>query len=435
MSGYAIALSNALLFTLAAGGIEKLYDNSRHTGCLKQACILYLFTGCSHGMRVIACIRSFMPYELTDEQRDRYRETSIRSQQRKLRLLQAHEDNPRLDAEFGDRLDVDDLMPQLECNGLSSLSLFAGGGGLDLGFERAGFSHTASFEILDVCGETLRSNRPEWTVYSGAEAGDVRTAPFSNFRGVDIVHGGPPCQPFSIAGKQAGADDPRNMWPDFIRCVLQTRPRAFVAENVPGLLDRKFEGFVQENILQPLEEKYTIFKFKLAAHDFGVPQARRRVFFVGFRAARDAARWAEPEPTHGDVEGVFGPILPRNTARRSLGLPPKGYDVVAPTLRSGFTGPRNTTGVLNSKAALEIWNALHIWPNGVQPTHAIAAAYPPENGHFRMAVDDCALLQGFPASWRFEGAVYQALGQIGNSVCPPVGYAVARQVARALTGK
>lgn len=377
-----------------------------------------------------------MAYELTDEQRDRYRATAIRSQLRKQELLSGHcEETWTGAAALGERLDVNDLMPQLAANGLTSLSLFSGGGGLDLGFERAGFGHSASFEILDICGETLRANRPGWEVRAGAHAGDVRAARFTPYRGVDVVHGGPPCQPFSVAGKQAGANDPRNMWPDFVRCVLQTSPRAFVAENVPGMLDRKFEAFVRENILSPLETRYTVFKFKIAAHDFGVPQARRRVFFVGFRAKRDAARWVPPAPTHGDEETLFGPLLPRNTARESLGLPDIRFDQVAPTLRSGFTGPRNTTGVLNSKASLNVWNALRVWPNGVQPTRSMAATYTPENGHFRLSLDDCALLQGFPVDWRFSGAVYQALGQIGNSVCPPVAYAVARQVARALGGR
>jgi DNA (cytosine-5)-methyltransferase 1 len=374
-----------------------------------------------------------MPYDLTEEQRDRYREISRRSQLRKQAFLRDH-DQRLFETMFDEaaRLDPNDLMPLVESNGLTCLSLFSGGGGLDLGFERAGFSHVASMEILDICGETLRTNRPAWTILSGQAAGDVRAAAFTRFRGVDIVHGGPPCQPFSTAGKQGGATDPRNMWPDFVRCVLQSRPRAFIAENVPGMLDGKFAGFVQENILAPLGQDYTIFKFKLSAHEFGVPQARRRVFFIGFRAARDAARWTTPEPTHGEPGFLFGPVLPFNTARRSLGLPDTGFDAVAPTLRSGFTGPRKTTGVLNSKASLRTWGQLEIWPNGVQPTAAVAHAYPPENGHYRMSVDDCALLQGFPSDWKISGAVYQALGQIGNSVCPPVAYAVARQIARTL---
>ena len=373
-----------------------------------------------------------MPYDLTQEQRDKYRATSIRSQQRKQALLRDYRPGNEAATLVRERLDPCDLMPQLAANGLSCLSLFSGGGGLDLGFERAGFQHGASFEILDVCGQTLKTNRPHWDVRSGEEQGDVSQAGFANFRGIDIVHGGPPCQPFSVAGKQGGAKDPRNMWGDFVRCVRQTRPRAFVAENVVGLLDRKFESFVRRVIVAPLEADYRIVKFKLAAHDFGVPQARRRVFFVGFRAARDSARFVPPEPTHGDAGTLFGPLLPRNPARSCLGLPDIGHDEVAPTLRSGFTGPRNTTGVLNSKAALKIWHDLQIWPNGVQRSHALAMAYPPENGHFRMSVADCALLQGFPESWAFSGAVYQALGQIGNSVCPPVAYVVAHRVAMAL---
>lgn len=371
-----------------------------------------------------------MPYELTQEQRDRYRAISIRAQKRKQDFLR--NPTPKAEPAFVNRLDMRDLMPQVEPHGLTCLSLFSGGGGLDLGFERAGYEHWASFELLEVCGETLRLNRPDWTVFSGDD-GDVTKAKFSRFRGVDVVHGGPPCQPFSVAGKQQGAQDPRNMWKEFVRCVTAARPRAFVAENVVGLLDKKFDSFVRRVITGPLErEGYTIFKFRLAAHDFGVPQARRRVFFVGFRAERDAARFVEPQPTHGDVDTIFGPVLPRNTARRSLGLPAIGFDDVSPTLRSGFTGPRKTTGVVNSKASLKTWNDLRIWPNGVQPTHDLAVAYPPENGHFRLSVEDCALLQGFPEDWKFSGAVYQVLGQIGNSVCPPVAYSVANAVTRAL---
>jgi DNA (cytosine-5)-methyltransferase 1 len=372
-----------------------------------------------------------MPYDLTEEQRDVYRATSIRSQLRKQEMLRSHSEDTAPLPDLGMRLDPNSLMPTLSGNGMTGLSLFSGGGGLDLGFERAGFEHLASFEILDICGETLVANRPRWDVRYGSKAGDVCGAAFTPFRGVDIVHGGPPCQPFSIAGKQAGANDPRNMWPEFVRCVLQTRPRAFIAENVPGMLDQKFERFVARNIVGPLAGQYTVFKFKLSAQDFGVPQSRRRVFFVGFRAARDAARWVQPEPTHGDTE-ISSRLRPRHTARRSLGLPDIGFDVVAPTLRSGFTGPRKTTGVVNSKASLKIWSELRIWPNGVQPTRSMAFAYTPENGHFRLSVADCALLQGFPSGWRFKGAVYQALGQIGNSVCPPVAYVVARQVALAL---
>ena len=145
-----------------------------------------------------------MPYELTDEQRNRYRATSIRAQLRKQELLREHSAaTPAPGIALGERLDPNDLMPLQEPNGLTSLSLFAGGGGLDLGFERAGFGHCASFEILDICGSTLRANRSGWDIRSGDAAGDVRAAAFTPFRGVDVVHGDPPV-PALFDGRQAG---------------------------------------------------------------------------------------------------------------------------------------------------------------------------------------------------------------------------------------
>lgn len=369
-----------------------------------------------------------MPYDITVERRQQYREMSIRSQERKRAFLERDHGEQNFSVHVP-RLDPADLMPAIERHELSALSLFSGGGGLDLGFERAGYGHVASYDVLDVCGDTLRANRPDWNVFSGAQGGDVTQVDWRAYRGVDIIQGGPPCQPFSIAGKQAGANDPRNMWPSFVASVLAARPMAFVAENVPGLLDPKFKSFVDENIIRPLDRSYHLTTFRIGADEFGVPQTRKRVFIVGFRQATHARRFSKPTPTHSNEPGDLAPL---NTTRHSLGLGNIGFDVVAPTLRSGFTGPRNTTGVVNSKASLLVWNKLHIWPNGVQRSRELAAVYPPENGHLRLSVPDCALLQGFPDDWKFEGAVYQALGQIGNSVCPPVGYKVALAVARAL---
>ena len=118
--------------------------------------------------------------------------------------------------------------------------------------------------------------------------------------------------------------------------------------------------------------------------------------------------------------------------REALGLPKTSYDDLAPTIRSAFTGKRNTTSVLNSKASEKSWNALGLWPNGVQPTRKLASMYVSKNGNFRMSLSDVALLQGFPEDWEFEGAVYQVLGQIGNSVSPVVAYNVAKHVASTL---
>ena len=322
-------------------------------------------------------------------------------------------------------------MPKQKPTGLRALSLFSGGGGLDLAFDRAGFEHVGSFDILEVCGATLRRSRPDWRVFCGA-AGDVTRVKWSSFRkSADVVHGGPPCQPFSIAGKRNGGADERDMWPAFISAVLKIEPAAFVAENVPGLLDPRFRRYVNERILKPLEAKYHVFKFRLHAPDFGVPQARRRVILVGFASKSAARDFRLPAPTHSYRDDLLSVGDRTLGARAALGLCDIGFDCFAPTLRSGFTGPRKSTSVLNSKASQTVWERLRIWPNGVQKSRAAAVAFPPENGHFRLSVQDCAVLQGFPEDWVFQGAAYQVLGQIGNSVCPPMGYAIAKSVSEA----
>ncbi len=372
-----------------------------------------------------------MPYDITEERRDQYRQTSRASQARKKKALEEGALLPVHPVNIP-RLDPSELMPQQLRNGISALSLFSGGGGLDLGFDKAGYVHVASYEILEICGKTLKANRPEWTIFDG-EAGDVTSVNWKEYLNkVDVIHGGPPCQPFSVAGKQKGAEDSRNMWPSFVKAVQVIQPKAFIAENVPGILEPKFREFVNQSIEKPLKGHYKIFRFVINAEAFGVPQSRKRVFFVGFRDEINADAYKEPVPAYAAQENLFK--IPKCFgARKALGLQDIGFDCIAPTLRSGFTGPRNTTGVINSKASLEVWTKLQIWPNGVQKNREQARIFPPENKHFRLSVEDCALLQGFPSSWKFEGAVYQQLGQIGNSVCPPVAYAVALSVANALS--
>lgn len=373
-----------------------------------------------------------MAYTLTQTRRAEYRRTTQRSNERK-RLALVEGLIAPVHAVNTPRFDPNELMPQLPSNGLRALSMFTGGGGLDLGFERAGFDHVAAYEILSICGETLRHNRPDWTIHAGAQ-GDVQQVDWKRYRGrVDLIHGGPPCQPFSVAGHQRGAEDERNMWPSFIKAVLAIKPRVFVAENVPGLLNPKFKEFVHETIEAPLKGHYKLHRFIMQAERFGVPQIRKRVFIIGFREAKDFARYVPPSPTHTTDFELIGALSPSMTVRSALGLPDIGIDGIAPTLRSGFTGPRSCTGVVNSKASLEVWGELQVWPNGVQSDRVKASLFPPENGHFRMSVQDCALLQGFPAEWEFKGAVYQQLGQIGNSVCPPVAYHVAASILNALS--
>lgn len=370
--------------------------------------------------------------ELTEQQREVFRARSQRSHRAKLKAMAG--DAVPVHPVNVPSLDPRTLMPEIAPHGLAALSLFSGGGGLDLGFDRAGYVHVASFDTLAAAGQTLLDNRPAWAVHAG-DAGDVRAVDWSAYRGdADILHGGPPCQPFSAAGRQRGARDGRNLLPEFVRSVLGTRPRAFVAENVAALSGPKFESYLKRAFYGPLSKSYHVDTFLMSAQDFGVPQVRRRVVFVGFRRKRDFQRFQRPEPSHcapGEVaEGKQSAL----GAREALGLPFNGYDALAPTIRSTLTGPRHTTSILSSASAQRSWAKLEIWPNGVAADRAAASAFPAKNGHFRMSVADCALLQGFPEDWRFHGATYMALGQIGNSVAPPVGYAAAVAVAKALHG-
>lgn len=380
-------------------------------------------------------------YALTDKEREKYRKISRESRLAKLDAMKGLHD--RVHEVNIPVLAPETLMPQSERHDLTALSLFSGGGGLDLGIDRAGFQHTASYELIPICKETLLLNRPDWTVYGGPDEGDVTKVDWTPFRGqIDLIHGGPPCQPFSIAGAQKGQEDERNMWGEFNRAVHAIRPQAFIAENVLGMLHPKFEGFIRKYIVEPLSN-YHIVKFQLSAPDFGVPQVRNRVFFVGFRDKNKQERFRVPAPTHSwryfspksrtEQLSLFADKLPHTMGvREALGLPDIGFDNLGPTIRSAFTGKRNTTSVLNSSAGQKSWGDMKIWPNGVQADRDKASAFPAKNKHFRLSVQDVALIQGFPADWKFAGAVYQVLGQIGNSVAPPVAYHLAKNLLTAL---
>lgn len=225
------------------------------------------------------------------------------------------------------------------------------------------------------------------------------------------------------------------MWPAMIECIKAVRPRAFIAENVPALASAKFSEYVRTQIIEPLSSKYKIRLLTLRAQDFGVPQSRRRVIFVGFARTQDDRNFAPPAPTHvwGDAALDSDAGLRRCMGvREALGLPDIGFDALSPTIRSSLTGPRHTTSILNSVAAARTFAKLEVWPNGVALTRERARAFVADNGHFRLAVPDVAVLQGFPEDWPLVGATYMQLGQIGNAVPPPLAYAVASSVAAAL---
>lgn len=211
---------------------------------------------------------------------------------------------------------------------LASIELFAGAGGLGLGFSHHDVHHQAVVEWDTYACDTLRMNKrcgvepvAQW---ADVTEGDVRNFDYSGFEGLDLVTGGPPCQPFSMGGKHAGFLDERDMFPQAVRAVREVRPRAFVFENVRGLTRASFYNYFSYVLLQlefpamkakPKEEwlahlarlekhktkggksEYHVVARLVNAANYGVPQKRERVFIVGFRA--DVHRpWTFPPETH-----------------------------------------------------------------------------------------------------------------------------------------
>lgn len=194
------------------------------------------------------------------------------------------------------------MRPRPSESPITALELCAGAGAQALGFEQAGIGHAGLVELDRHACATLRLNRPGWRVIEQ----DLNAFDGSEFRGVDIISGGLPCPPFSVAGKQLGTKDERNLFPAMIRLADQIRPRAIMIENVRGFLDTVFEdyrGYVRRALVKLGYEP----GWKLMnACDFGVPQLRPSVVFVAVRKELSGHfRWPEPTgvppPATGEV--------------------------------------------------------------------------------------------------------------------------------------
>ena len=162
----------------------------------------------------------------------------------------------------------------------TSLEICAGAGGQALGLEMAGFCHLALVEYeRDYCN-CLRFNRPQWNV----KCMDVRQFDGRAYQGmVDLLAGGVPCPPFSVAGKQLGSDDERDLFPQMLRLVEEIEPRVVMIENVRGFLEKKFEDYRNSIIVRLNHLGYNIHMDLINASDFGVPQLRPRAIIIGIR--------------------------------------------------------------------------------------------------------------------------------------------------------
>lgn len=202
---------------------------------------------------------------------------------------------------------------------LRAISVFSGAGGSDLGYTWAGLKVIAACDQLHEAAQSYRFNFPEAEVIE-APVGDVD---WSRFRGVDLVVGSPPCQPFSGAGKHGGEFDPRDGFPVALGVIAQVQPRAFVWENVRGLLSKKHSIYLHKVMESHRALGYRVETRLLNAVDFGVPQNRYRCFMVGFRLDQ-LGRFGWPVPTHvgrhrrRQTEPLFGEH--HRTVRQALNL-------------------------------------------------------------------------------------------------------------------
>lgn len=213
---------------------------------------------------------------------------------------------------------------------MKSIELFSGTGGLALGLQQAGFQHTALFEWdKDSCDNiklNIVNGFPGITDWSVVQT-DVRLVQYDGYtEKIQLIAGGPPCQPFSLGGKHQAYNDKRDMFPEAVRAVREVQPQAFIFENVKGLLRKSFSSYFNYILLQlqhpqvikasgmtweehlTLLEKYhtsgfhdelsynVVFRL-LNAADYGIPQTRQRVIIVGFRSDYNA-KWSFPRPTH-----------------------------------------------------------------------------------------------------------------------------------------
>ena len=307
---------------------------------------------------------------------------------------------------------------------LTSIEICAGAGGQALGLERAGFFHVALVEYEQSYCNTLKLNRPNWNVICA----DVKNFSGEPYRDkIDLFAGGVPCPPFSVAGRQLGSADERDLFPEALRLIEEINPRAVMLENVRGFLDPSFSDY-RDFILNKIDELgYNVQIKLLNASDYGVPQMRHRIIIVGIRK---------------DIKGVFSyptatPELTKNVGETLVDLMrengwaradewAKQASTIAPTIVGG--SKKHGGPDLGPVRARKAWAALGVDGLGI----ANEAPQKSFEGMPRLTPRMIARIQGFPDSWDFGNKKTAACRMIGNAFPPPVAQAVGEEIKRVL---
>lgn len=305
---------------------------------------------------------------------------------------------------------------------LRVIELCAGGGGSALGFEQAGFTHTALIDNDSHACATLRRNRPYWNVIEA----DMRRFDASYWCGVDLLSGGLPCPPFSIAGKQLGADDDRDMFPAMLRIVREVQPRAVVIENVRGILTKKFEPFRAKIEKQLSNLGFNSQWREYNAVDFGVPQLRSRAFLIALKSDSTAPlEWPKGGAEACSVGEALSDLM-GSGGWRGVKKWVKIANAPGPTIVGG--SKKHGGPDLGPTRARKEWAVLGV--DGI----GIANEPPARNfsGMPRLTVPMVARLQSFPDEWIFAGAKTNAYRQVGNALPVKLAYRIAKAVKKCL---
>jgi DNA (cytosine-5)-methyltransferase 1 len=345
---------------------------------------------------------------------------------------------------------------------LTAISLYTGAGGLDYGFEAAGFRTAAAVELDAVCVKTLKKNRPRWPLMAD-DINNVSSKDILNAVGnePDVVIGGPPCQPFSKSGYWASGDtkrlrDPRaSTLEGFLRVLEDAKPRAFLMENVEGLGFRgKDDGlrYVAKRLAEINAQhgtNYVPSTAVLNAVDYGVPQMRRRLFIVG---AKDGAPFAFPKPTHvaADDPGSDGRPTYRTAWEALRKIKPSGAEDLEargkwadllPSIPEGQNYLWHTErggGEPLFGWRRRYWSFLLKLAKNM-PSWTIQAQPGPATGPFhwlnrRLRAREMACLQTFPEI-ELAGSYGDAQRQLGNAVPSLLAEMLAREIGSQLLGR
>lgn len=320
---------------------------------------------------------------------------------------------------------------------LRVIEICAGAGGQSLGLEKAGFSHELAIELDENAVNTLRYNRPSWKVVQGDVADHSVWNPADyapkepNQRPIDLLAGGVPCPPFSIAGKQLGADDERDLFAWAVEQVNILKPRAVLLENVRGLSMPRFAGY-RQHVLDRLQEfGYSAEWRLLQASKYGVPQLRPRFVLIAM-APEYFAHFHWPESI-GEPPTVGETLLPLISARGWKGAKEwaEKANEIAPTIVGG--SKKHGGADLGPTRAKRAWAALGVDALGV------ANEAPGPDDEFlvgpKLTCEMVARIQGWDDDeyqWHFTGKKTSNYRQIGNAFPPPVAKALGVSIIAAL---